>query len=287
MKTLKDHVILYDAECPMCKVYTHAFTTTGMLDKTGRAPYQEIPGFACPVVDRQRAVNEIALVNKVTGEVSYGIDSLFKVIAHSFPVFRPLFAFRPFVWLMRKLYAFISYNRKVIIPAPKRSAHSIQPSFNLRYRISYLLFTALVVGYILTAYARLLKGILPAGNSYREYLIVAGQLTVQGILVSLYRPEKRWDYLGNMMTLSLAGALLLLPALGIAHLAVSTAPAAAPAPTHPSPILATCYFLLVAALMLAEHIRRCALLSLGWGLTLSWVFYRLALITAIFYFAAR
>jgi predicted DCC family thiol-disulfide oxidoreductase YuxK len=30
MKTLKDHVILYDAECPMCKVYTHAFTTTGM-----------------------------------------------------------------------------------------------------------------------------------------------------------------------------------------------------------------------------------------------------------------
>jgi predicted DCC family thiol-disulfide oxidoreductase YuxK len=272
MKTLKDHVILYDAECPMCKVYTRAFTNTGMLDKTGRAPYQEIPDFACPVVDRQRAVNEIALVDKVTGEVSYGIDSLFKVIAHSFPVFRPLFAFHPFVWLMRKLYAFISYNRKVIIPAPKGAAHAIQPSFNLRYRICYLLFTALVVGSILTAYAPLLKGILPAGGSYREYLIVAGQLTVQGILVSLYRPQNRWDYLGNMMTISLAGALLLLPALAVAHL---------------SPIFAAGWFLLVAALMLAEHIRRSALLSLGWGLTISWIFYRLALITAIFYFAAR
>jgi hypothetical protein len=281
MKTLKDHVILYDAECPMCKVYTHAFTTSGMLDKTGRAPYQEIPESACPVVDRQRAVNEIALVNTVTGEVSYGIDSLFKVIAHSFPILRPLFAFRPFVWGMRKFYAFISYNRKVIIPAPKGTTHSIQPSFNIRYRIIYLLFTALVVGYILTAYARSLKGMLPAGNSYREYLIVAGQLAVQGILVSLYRPEKRWDYLGNMMTISLAGALLLLPALAVARLN------AAPAPGHLSPILATGYFLLVAALMLAEHIRRSALLSLGWGLTISWIFYRLALIVAIFYFAAR
>jgi hypothetical protein len=39
--------------------------------------------------------------------------------------------------------------------------------------------------------------------------------------------------------------------------------------------------------MLAEHIRRSALLSLGWGLTISWIFYRLALIIAIFYFAAR
>ena len=70
MKTLKDHVILYDAECPMCKVYTHAFTTSGMLDKTGRAPYQQIPESACPVVDRQRAVNEIALVNTVNSTPS-------------------------------------------------------------------------------------------------------------------------------------------------------------------------------------------------------------------------
>ena len=117
MKTLKDHVILYDSECPMCKVYAHAFTSTGMLDNEGRAPYQDMPAFACPLVDQQRAVNEIALVDKVTGEVNYGIDSLFKVIGHSFPVLAPLFAFPPFVWLMQKLYAFISYNRKVIIPA--------------------------------------------------------------------------------------------------------------------------------------------------------------------------
>src|ERR1700761_5494244 len=118
MKTLKDHLILYDAECPMCKVYTQAFTSTGMLDNDGRAPYQNLKGFFCPTVDRKRAVNEIALVNTKTGEVTYGIDSLFKVIGNACPIFKPLFACKPFGTAMRKLYAFISYNRKVIIPAP-------------------------------------------------------------------------------------------------------------------------------------------------------------------------
>src|ERR1700759_1782821 len=133
MKTLQNHVILYDAECPMCKVYTHAFTTTGMLDSQGRAPYQDMPEFACPIVDRQRAVNEIALVDKTTGEVRYGIDSLFAVIGNSCPILNPLFKNKPFSWIMRKLYAFISYNRKVIIPAPKGHNHAIQPTFKLHY----------------------------------------------------------------------------------------------------------------------------------------------------------
>ena len=116
MKTLKDHIILYDAECPMCKLYTNAFTKTGMLDLDGRVAYQQIPDAVCPYVDRQRAVNEIALVDTKTGEVNYGIQSLFKVIAHSFPILSGLFSFKPFIWLMSKVYAFISYNRRVIIP---------------------------------------------------------------------------------------------------------------------------------------------------------------------------
>jgi len=262
MKTLKDHVILYDSECPMCKVYTHAFTSTGMLDKEGRAPYQEMPSFACPVVDQQRAVNEIALVNTVTGEVNYGIESLFKVIGHSFPVFSPLFSFPPFVRLMRKVYAFISYNRKVIIPAPKTAGHALAPSFSLRYRILWLFFTVAVAGFVLTRYAGLLTGILPKGNSYREYFIAGGQLLFQGLAVSLFARAKSWDYLGNMMTISLAGALLLLPLL-----AMSTV-------VHVSAEVAAGYFLVVAALMLLEHIRRTKLLAIGWGLTLSWLVYR-------------
>lgn len=269
MKTLKNHIILYDAECPMCKLYTNTFIKAGMLDNTGRAAYQQMPEAACPYVDRQRAVNEIALVDTRTGEVKYGIHSVFKVIANSFPVFKPLFSFTPFIWLMSKLYAFISYNRRVIIPTDADKAAGIQPTFKLKYRLAYLLFTWWIVGFILTAYARLLTGFVPLGGSYREYLICGGQVIFQGIIISIYAPAKRWEYLGNMMTISFGGALLLAPVLLFPHLA---------------PLIYPLYFMAVAGAMFLEHIRRTKLLHLGWLLTISWVVYRIALLVIILKF---
>src|ERR1700761_5550993 len=192
MKTLKNHLILYDAECPMCKVYTHAFTSTGMLDTDGRTPYQNLKPFTCPTVDRKRAVNEIALVDTTTGEVSYGIDSLFKVLGNAWPIFKPLFACKPFAASMRKLYAFISYNRKVIIPAPAPTDPTLQPDFSLRHRIAWLIITTIIAAAILTNFSQLLPF---KGNAYREYLICTGQLFFQGFLISAIAPDKRWDYL--------------------------------------------------------------------------------------------
>ncbi|WP_345334249.1 hypothetical protein [Mucilaginibacter defluvii] len=163
MKTLQNHIILYDAECPMCNLYTKAFVSAGILDDTGRTAYQDTPEMLCPLIDRQRAVNEIALVNTQTGEVKYGIESLFKVIGNSFPMFKGLFSFGPFVWLAAKCYAFISYNRRVIIPANNHD-YAIQPSFSLKLRLAYLMFTWLIVGAVLTQYAALLTPLITDGN---------------------------------------------------------------------------------------------------------------------------
>lgn len=267
MKTLTNHIILYDADCPMCKVYTRAFTNSGMLEADGRASYQDMPQDVCPMVDRQRAANEIALVDTQTGEVSYGVQSLFKVIANSFPVFKRLFLYAPFVWLMTKVYAFISYNRRVIIPSAHR-LHGIQPSFRLSYRLIYLGLAWLVVGSILTVYAHHLTPLVPLGNPLREYYICGGQIIFQGVVV-FYTPANRWEYLGNMMTISLAGSLLLLPVLLLAKFVAL------------SPIVCTLCFLAVAGLMFLEHIRRTKLMGLGWLLTISWVVYRLLVLAVI------
>lgn len=217
MKTLDNHIILYDADCPLCSIYTKAFVNTGMLRESGRESYQQMPEQVCHFVDRQRAVNEIALVNSATGEVSYGIKSLFKVIGNAFPLFNPLFSFGPFSWIMSKIYAFISYNRRVIIPAKKTDPKAIQPTFILKHRIAYLVFTWLVTSIILTEYAQLLKPLLPVGKTYREFLICGGQVIFQGIIVSRLAVAKRWDYLGNMMTISFSGAMLLLPFILLAR----------------------------------------------------------------------
>ncbi|EHQ27984.1 thiol-disulfide oxidoreductase DCC family protein [Mucilaginibacter paludis] len=268
MKTLANHTILYDAECPMCHIYTKAFVRTGMLDAHGREAYQQMPEDICPYVDRQRAVNEIALVDKTSGEVSYGIQSLFKIIAYSFPLFKPLLHFKPFIWLMSKVYAFISYNRRVIIPVS--SNHSdIQPTFKKHYRIAYLLFTWLITSVILSHYAPLLNGVVSPGNGYREYLICGGQIIFQAAIISLVAHNKLWKYLGNLMTISFAGSLLLLPAI------------AASKWLNHQPLLFTGYFMLIAAMMFLEHIRRSKLLNIGWGLTCTWVIYRLLVLVLL------
>jgi predicted DCC family thiol-disulfide oxidoreductase YuxK len=271
MKMLKDHQILFDAECPMCKLYTKAIVNAGILEGDGRIAYQEVTEQACPMVDRQRAVNEIALINHQTGEVTYGIDSLFKVMAAVMPGLRFLFSFKPFVWLMAKVYAFISYNRRVIIPPQTKSNHfQLQPTFRLGYRIAYIVFTWFVVGLILSDYAPLLTGIIPEGGNYREYIICGGQILFQGLMILMVNKEKIWSYLGNMMTISLAGALLLLPVIWISNWLTI------------DPLICTVWFMIVAGLMLLEHIRRCGLLEVGWVLSAGWVVYRLLVLVVIY-----
>lgn len=269
MKILKNHMILFDAECPMCRVYTQAFVKTGMLDHNGRSAYQdEAHAGTCPVYDRQRAVNEIALIDLESGEVTYGVKSLFKIIANTWPVFTPLFAFKPFIWLMSKVYAFISYNRRVIIPAAE-TGFEYQPTFKLHYRLLYLLFTWFCTGFILTTYAHLLVGLVPLGNPYREYLICGGQIIFQGAAICSFDRRNLWTYLGNMMTISFAGSLLLLIGLAVSHF------------FQFGPAVYTLYFMAVAGLMFLEHIRRTQLLGLGWVLTITWVTYRIVLLLLI------
>lgn len=270
MKTLENHLILFDGECPMCRVYTNAFVKTGMLGANGRAAYQEELGNVCPVIDKQRAVNEIALVDLNNGEVTYGVKSLFKVIGNAYPVSTPLFSLKPFIWCMSKLYAFISYNRRVIIPGSAAGGgFAYQPTFKLKYRIAYLLFTWFCTGYILTVYAHLLAGMVPLGNPLREYMICGGQIIFQAAVVSTFAKEKLWAYLGNMMTISFAGSLLLAIPIAMSH--YLNLPA----------LFYTLYFLATAGLMLLEHIRRTKLLELGWTPTITWVLYRLVLLVLI------
>ena len=270
MKTLKNHLILFDEECPMCRMYTKAFVSTGLLEKEGRSAYQELPAQVCPMVDRQRAANEIALVNQETGEVTYGIESLFKIFAQVMPFFGPLFRFKPFVWIMSKVYAFIAYNRRVIVPPSKEQTYQFQPTFKLHYRIAYLVFTWLLTSYVLSNYTGLMKGFLPEGHVYREYFICGGQIVFQGIIIALLNQQKTWAYLGNMMTISFAGALLLLPPMLLALW------------FELDPIFYLIWFMSIAGLMLLEHIRRSSLLNIGWTLTITWVLYRIGVLLVIF-----
>jgi hypothetical protein len=269
MKTLADHTIIYDDECPMCDLYSCAFTKTGMLDEDGRQPFSHADPRVFKNIDSVRACNEIALVNNKTGAVLYGIDSLMSVIGNSMPFFNPLFRLGWFRWIMKRFYSFISYNRKIIVPGRNpENKNKCTPSFNLKYRIAYIIFTWLVTSLILNIYSKHLDGMLPPGNFFREFMICGGQILFQGSVLFILKRQKMIHYLGNMMTISFGGAAVLLIGLCFSGFIES-------------PIFFTACFIITAGLMFLEHMRRVKLLDLHWSISATWVFYRLIVLFII------
>jgi predicted DCC family thiol-disulfide oxidoreductase YuxK len=269
MKTLKNYTIIFDNACPMCRAYSSAFIKTKMLDDKGREAYQQMSRETAAVIDKDEARNGIALVNKETGEVVYGIDSIFKILANAFPIFAPILNFKPFRWVMKRVYALISFNRKVIVPGNSK-ADTCVPDFNLKYRWTYLILAWLLTSLVLTHYSYHLIGLLPPSRFFREFIICGGQIVFQSGVIFLLAKNKILDYLGNMMTVSLEGAILLfLFLLGgkISGL-------------H-NPYIYAGFFMLVVGLMLLDHFRRVKLLGIHWSASAGWVIYRLLVLWII------
>ena len=117
MKTLKNQTLLYDEDCPLCSLYTTGFIKANMLDENGKKAFVNLTEAEQEIIDLDRAKNEIALVNTLDKTVLYGMDSLLRILGHSFPWIEKLGHFKPVNYFLRKLYKLISYNRKVIIPS--------------------------------------------------------------------------------------------------------------------------------------------------------------------------
>lgn len=261
-----------------------------MLDSEGRIPYQQVGGEFVPGMDAERAKNEIALINRETGEVKYGLESLLTIIETRFKWIGVVARIQPLKFLIKKLYNFISYNRKVIAPAQPVDSSSRQfdctPTFKLKYRVAYILMVWVLTSLVLVEYSHLLETLIPTTNFYREFLICGGQVVFQTLslmILSLVqrevppsgvrgrgKGERIMDYLGNMMTVSFIGAILLLPALLVGSIFTTI---------HPVVFLA--YFMLVVGVMLYEHARRMKVLELGWWPSVSWVLYRLIALAII------
>ncbi|HCA07735.1 DCC1-like thiol-disulfide oxidoreductase family protein [Chryseobacterium sp.] len=247
MKTLQNHTLIYDNECPMCNIYSKGFTKCGMLDENGREAFTELSASNKSIIDFTRAKNEIALIDHQNNEVVYGLDSLLLIIGNSFPLLEKIARIKPLYWFFRKMYSFVSYNRKQIIPsATDHTEQACVPDFNLKYRIAYLTFTVIFSAYILSMFSRKL-GFSLNHNFIIELAICIGFILWQMLFLRTYLKDKIWNYLGNMMTVSLIGTLLLIPVLW----------------TDFTPVFYLIYFGVVVLMMFFEHLRRCKLLNLN------------------------
>jgi hypothetical protein len=265
METLQNYKLLIDADCPMCRLYGNAFEANGFIEKGTCSPYQTIDLSIANLVDMDRAKNEIAFVNTQNNQVVYGLDAFKVILSNSFRPLKTVLNLKLIDWFGRKIYNFISTNRKVII-ATKSSVNDCTPTLNVKYRIAYILIVAIFSSLIIYNYSTSINQMMSWKSSiYRELTMCFGQVIWQTIFLGKILKNKRLDYLGNMMTVSLIGTILLIPMLFF----------------NISPIFHLVNFMMVVGIMLLEHLRRCKILGIGITPTISWVSYRLVFLLLI------
>lgn len=263
MKMLENQTLLYDEDCPLCNLYTTGFIKTGMLDQNGRKPYCNISSEEQDFVDVKRAANEIALIDYTTKTTTYGIDSLIKVIGFSFPWIKKILTAKPVYLLLRKLYSFVSYNRKVIIPAQtKKDKLECIPDFNFKYRFLFILFAISITTIVLFSYSNLILN-FPKSSATRELILAFGQIVFQVLFLFKFDKKTIVNYSGNLMTVSLAGSLILMPILILSQFIMI-----------PQVIILS-WFGAVVLIMFLEHFRRIKLLKLPFFLSFTWILYRI------------
>lgn len=264
MKKLENQTLLYDEDCPICNIYTSKLIKAGMVDENGRKPYSEINEKEEIYIDLKRATNEIALVDSKNKTVLYGVDGLLKVFGHSYPLIEKIGTIKPINYVLKKMYKFISYKRKVIAPSREKKDITLKciPDFNYKYRFLYLTFASIITTLVLYNYSNLFT-FLPKANMGKEFLLTLGQMVFQGMFLIYLKGDKIINYLGNLMTVSLMGSLLLLPILLVSiFLKIPET-------------LTLVWFVVTVFLMLLEHYRRMKILELPFHLSITWIVYRI------------
>lgn len=256
----------------MCQLYGNRFVKAGLIEESSICAYQDVPQDTQMKVDFERAKDEIAMYDVVSGETTYGLQSILKILTQKHPGWKKFlhsdFVFKP----LNYLYKFISYNRKVIAPTSsiKVSGRLCEPTFKKSYRLAYIFFVALMTAIIVNSFtAQLFPHFGWTHSIYNELMICFGQVAWQGAAAFFLLKEKRLSYLGNMSTVSMIGGILLVPfVFCLSFLDVSV-------------FVKLPLFFVVVGIMFFEHIRRCKLLGVTLWMTASWVAFRMVALSIL------
>jgi len=215
MKTT-DKILIYDDACPLCVAYTSAFVKAGLLTTEGRKSFSDASPELLHTINYQRSKNEIPLLDPVSNKVWYGIDALLEILGQKCTLIKTIGHLKPVNWFLRKLYSFISYNRKVIVAA-KASPLKIDcsPSFNMFYRLLFMLvFLAVNTLMIYPVHQHLLTKIPGYTLSVEQLFLLHIVMVAINCILALFMPKQTaFEYLGQVNMLTVVTNLLLLPLL--------------------------------------------------------------------------
>jgi len=264
MKTSQQFAIVYDDQCPLCAAYTHLFVKWKWIQPADRISFSEFEKKSWTGnIDLNRSRNEIPIVELQSGNIFYGVEGLIKILAQRFPVIEGITRLLFIRWFITRLYKLISFNRRIIIPAKAcRSKFDCAPVFNLKYRLLFMILSALIATTITFLFGVSIHELL--SDSIRQsgiyFLLIAGSGWVLQFLFSFLLQEKQFDYLSHLSVVMLIGVLVLLPPITINFLAgriiMSTT------------IITLC---ISGGIMLWQLVRRVRLLGISKGWIVAWL----------------
>ncbi|GAB4034812.1 hypothetical protein GCM10028809_41580 [Spirosoma gilvum] len=157
-------------------------------------------------LDLQRARHEIPLIDLDGGETLYGVDTWIYAIGQHSQATEKLLSLNWFNSFMKRLYAFISYNRRIIITSPpgRWQLLDLQPDFNLIQRLLFIL----VVFSLATGLSLIGHQWVPA-----YFALVATQILVVCLYLLAQQSgnclEQLLDYIGHLGMSLLIGLFII------------------------------------------------------------------------------
>ncbi|MFN8253195.1 MAG: DCC1-like thiol-disulfide oxidoreductase family protein [Ferruginibacter sp.] len=208
-------ILIYDDKCPLCAAYTKFFVTTGILSSSGRKSFSSVDPALLQLTDPLRSNNEIPLIDTQTGQVLYGIDALLELLNTKLYGIKVIGRFAPVYWLLKKLYRFISYNRKVVVAARcSEGEYDCSPAFNYKWRLiflfGFLLFNTIA---LFPVQSYVVSNSFFSGSSIFYVQVLHAFLVASNLLLAVtLKKQRAFEYLGqvNMLaTIAVLGMLLL------------------------------------------------------------------------------
>jgi len=261
--------LIYDTDCPFCSWYTGLFIRTGFLSTNGRLPYNEAIQNPTLHFNHDEARNKIALLNPITGEVKYGIDSMLQVIGTKLPLIRKIGFFPPIHWFLSRFYNFISFNRKIIAPADCNGNCQCVPSTSVFWRIVFIIACGLMVNLATGVYFSQQLNHFFIGKANSDLVFFALQIPFQLFFFRVFKQRNFYDYAGHLAIVSALGAILLigfhflLLVLSSSGISIS--------------LFQPLCFGVVLTFMFFEHRRRLRLLNLSSLLSITWILFRISI----------
>lgn len=211
---MKNKILVYDDNCPLCTWYSGLFVKYGFLNAEGRKPFSTLDDKLLAKIDFDKSRNEIPLLDTSTHKVVYGIDALLEVLDQKIPFIKATGNFAPLKWILKKVYKLVSFNRKVIV-AKKCGPSTIDcsPDYNFLYR--FIFMTVCLVFNTLMLYP--IHNNLFSKLSYYHlelYELQAAHFAfviINCLLAFSFSKTKGYEYLGQVNMLALSVILLLTP----------------------------------------------------------------------------